>query len=115
MVREYERASAAALHIEDQTFPKRCGHLPGRDVIPVDDMVQKIKAAVDARREPDFVVSSSEGGGIETNRCFRPLYLLYSTDTGAVGNATCRAEGLPPLCSRPSNVSRKSFAPRIRE
>jgi 2,3-dimethylmalate lyase len=56
MVREYERASAAALHIEDQTFPKRCGHLPGRDVIPVNDMVQKIKAAVGARQDPDFVV-----------------------------------------------------------
>jgi 2-methylisocitrate lyase-like PEP mutase family enzyme len=56
MVREYERAGAAALHIEDQTFPKRCGHLPGRDVVPLDDMVQKIKAAVDARRDSDFVL-----------------------------------------------------------
>jgi 2,3-dimethylmalate lyase len=56
MVREYERAGAAALHIEDQTFPKRCGHLPGRDVVPLDDMVQKIKAEVDARRDSDFVL-----------------------------------------------------------
>jgi 2,3-dimethylmalate lyase len=56
MVREYERAGAAAVHIEDQTFPKRCGHILGRDVIPLGEMVQKIKAAVDARHDPDFVI-----------------------------------------------------------
>jgi 2-methylisocitrate lyase-like PEP mutase family enzyme len=56
MVREYERAGAAAVHIEDQTFPKRCGHMLGRDVIPLGEMVQKIKAAVDARHDPDFVI-----------------------------------------------------------
>jgi 2-methylisocitrate lyase-like PEP mutase family enzyme len=55
-VREYERAGAAAMHIEDQTFPKRCGQMPGRDIIPTDEMVQKIKAAVDARQDPDFVI-----------------------------------------------------------
>ena len=55
-VRAYETAGAAAMHIEDQTFPKRCGHLRGRDVIASDEMVQKIKAAVDARCDPDFVI-----------------------------------------------------------
>ncbi|WP_062430749.1 isocitrate lyase/PEP mutase family protein [Herbidospora daliensis] len=55
-VRAYERAGAAALHIEDQTFPKRCGHMLGRHVVARDEMVQKIKAAVDARRDPDFVI-----------------------------------------------------------
>jgi 2-methylisocitrate lyase-like PEP mutase family enzyme len=55
-VRHYEKAGAAAMHIEDQTFPKRCGHMLGRDVIPRDEMVQKIKAAVDARTDPDFVI-----------------------------------------------------------
>lgn len=55
-VSEYERAGAAAMHIEDQTFPKRCGHMLGRNVIPTAEMVQKIKAAVDARRDPDFVI-----------------------------------------------------------
>ena len=53
---EYEKAGAAALHIEDQRFPKRCGHMLGRDVIPVEEMVQKIAAAVEARRDPDFVI-----------------------------------------------------------
>jgi 2-methylisocitrate lyase-like PEP mutase family enzyme len=55
-VREYEKAGAAAMHIEDQTFPKRCGHMLGRQVISTGEMVQKIKAAVDARQDPDFVI-----------------------------------------------------------
>lgn len=52
----YEKAGAAAMHIEDQTFPKRCGHMLGRDVISTDEMTQKIKAAVEARCDPDFVI-----------------------------------------------------------
>jgi 2,3-dimethylmalate lyase len=55
-VRAYEKAGAAAMHIEDQTFPKRCGHMLGREVIPTGEMVEKIKAAVDARRDDDFVI-----------------------------------------------------------
>ncbi|MGI8335905.1 isocitrate lyase/PEP mutase family protein [Actinomadura scrupuli] len=55
-VRQYEKAGAAAMHIEDQTFPKRCGHMLGRDVIPAGEMIQKIKAAVDVREDPDFVI-----------------------------------------------------------
>src|SRR5688572_3737405 len=55
-VREYEAAGAAALHIEDQVWPKRCGFLAGKQVIPLEDMVPKVKAACDARRNADFVV-----------------------------------------------------------
>src|SRR5437879_1271703 len=55
-VHEYERAGVAAIHIEDQVWPKKCGHMEGKQVIPLDEMVQKIRAAVDARRDPDFVV-----------------------------------------------------------
>jgi len=55
-VREYERAGAAAIHIEDQVWPKKCGHMEGKQVIPADEMVQKIHAAVDARQDPDFVI-----------------------------------------------------------
>ncbi|MFG1703736.1 oxaloacetate decarboxylase [Nonomuraea sp. M3C6] len=55
-VREYEAAGAAAMHIEDQTFPKRCGHMLGRHVIAKEEMIQKIKAAVDARCDPDFMI-----------------------------------------------------------
>jgi 2-methylisocitrate lyase-like PEP mutase family enzyme len=55
-VREYERAGVAALHIEDQVWPKKCGHMEGKQVIPTQEMVQKIHAAVEARQDPDFVI-----------------------------------------------------------
>ena len=55
-VRQYERSGVAALHIEDQDFPKRCGHLDDKRVIPVNDMVHKILAAVDARTDDDFTI-----------------------------------------------------------
>ena len=55
-IREYEDAGAAALHIEDQMFPKRCGFLSGKQVIPLDEMASKVRAACDARRDPDLVI-----------------------------------------------------------
>jgi 2-methylisocitrate lyase-like PEP mutase family enzyme len=55
-IRDYEKAGVAGVHIEDQSWPKRCGHLAGKRVIPTAEMVAKIKAACDARRDPDFVV-----------------------------------------------------------
>src|SRR5258707_1266196 len=51
-----ERAGADALQIEDQVFPKRCGHFAGKEVIPAAEMVGKIKAAVDARRDHDLLI-----------------------------------------------------------
>ncbi|MGA8644011.1 isocitrate lyase/PEP mutase family protein [Candidatus Binatus sp.] len=55
-VREYEDAGASALHIEDQVFPKRCGFLAGKQVIAMEDMVPKVRAACDARRDRNLVV-----------------------------------------------------------
>ena len=55
-VRAYERAGVAGLHIEDQQMPKRCGHFDSKQVIDLDEMLGKIKAALDARMDPDFVV-----------------------------------------------------------
>lgn len=55
-VKEMERAGAAGMFIEDQVFPKRCGHMEGKQVIPAEEMVAKVKAAVDARTDPDFVI-----------------------------------------------------------
>ena len=55
-IRQYERSGVAAVHIEDQEFPKRCGHLDNKRVIPTHDMVGKIRAAVDARTDDDFVI-----------------------------------------------------------
>jgi 2-methylisocitrate lyase-like PEP mutase family enzyme len=53
---EYERAGVAGLHIEDQTYPKRCGHLSGKSVIPREEFVDKIKAAVEARTDAELVL-----------------------------------------------------------
>jgi 2-methylisocitrate lyase-like PEP mutase family enzyme len=55
-VEEYESAGAAAFHIEDQVWPKRCGFLEGKQVIPRDEMCAKVRAACDARRDPDLVI-----------------------------------------------------------
>jgi 2-methylisocitrate lyase-like PEP mutase family enzyme len=55
-VRGYEAAGAAGIQLEDQEFPKKCGHTPGRRVIPVEDMVRKIKVATEARRSDDFLI-----------------------------------------------------------
>ncbi len=55
-VREYEKAGVAAIQLEDQVFPKRCGHMLGRKVIPMQEMIEKIKAAVDTRLDDDFVI-----------------------------------------------------------
>lgn len=55
-VRMLERAGAAGIQIEDQVFPKKCGHFKGKDVIPLGEMVQKVKAAVDSRHDGDFQI-----------------------------------------------------------
>src|SRR5262249_19048453 len=55
-VREFEQAGAAGILLEDQVTPKRCGHFQGKQVIPPAEMVLKLRAALDARRDPDFVL-----------------------------------------------------------
>jgi carboxyvinyl-carboxyphosphonate phosphorylmutase len=55
-VREYERCGVAGIHIEDQVFPKKCGHLEGKEIIPREDYVAKIRAACAARRDRDFTI-----------------------------------------------------------
>jgi methylisocitrate lyase len=55
-VRELECAGLAGCHIEDQEFPKRCGHLAGKSIVDLEEMVGKIKTAVGARRDPDFMI-----------------------------------------------------------
>ena len=55
-VREFERAGVAGLHLEDQTFPKRCGHYDDKSVVPVVEMAQKLRAARDAMTDPDIVL-----------------------------------------------------------
>lgn len=55
-VRDYEHAGVAAIHIEDQVSPKRCGHLDDKEVVPAEDWIAKIRAAAAARRNPDFTL-----------------------------------------------------------
>jgi len=57
-VRAFEAAGIAGLHIEDQGFPKRCGHLAGKSLIAAPEMADKIKAAADARRDDDFIIAA---------------------------------------------------------
>lgn len=68
-VRGYEKAGIAAIQLEDQEFPKKCGHTPFRRVIPLEDMVRKIEVAVDSRKSDDFLIiartDSRTGHGIE--------------------------------------------------
>jgi len=66
MVRAFEAAGVAGLFISDQVFPNRCGYMAGKQVIPVEDMLAKLKAALDARRDPDLViVGRSDALGVE--------------------------------------------------
>ena len=53
---EYERAGAAALHVEDQVFPKRCGHLDGKQLVPAEEFSEKVSAMAAARRNSDFMI-----------------------------------------------------------
>lgn len=70
-VQEYEKTGVAGIHIEDQRFPKRCGHLAGKVVLPREEAVKKFKAAVDAKTDPDFFIiartdaEGAVGGSLE--------------------------------------------------
>jgi methylisocitrate lyase len=55
-VEEYESAGVAGIHIEDQTFPKKCGHFEDKGIVPTEEMVQKIRAAADSREDDDFAL-----------------------------------------------------------
>ncbi len=63
---EYERAGAAAIHLEDQVFPKRCGHLDGKSLISAEDMCHKIRAACESRVSDDFlIIARTDARGVE--------------------------------------------------
>jgi 2-methylisocitrate lyase-like PEP mutase family enzyme len=76
-VRAFEKAGMAALMFEDQVWPKRCGHMAGKSVIAAEEMVQKVKAAVDARRDPDFVIvaRTDAAGPLGVDEAIRRLNL----------------------------------------
>ena len=74
-IRSFIKAGVAAVHLEDQVGTKRCGHRPGKELVPAAEMIDRIKAAVDARTDPDFVIMArtdalaSEGLQAATDRC----------------------------------------------
>jgi methylisocitrate lyase len=65
MVRAFEAAGVSGLFLSDQVFPNRCGYLPGKQIIPVEQMLAKLKAALDARRDPDlFIAARTDANGV---------------------------------------------------
>ena len=70
-VRDFEAAGVGAIHIEDQETPKRCGYMPGKVLVPVEEAVGKLRAAIEARRDPEFVIIgrtdavAAAGGGLD--------------------------------------------------
>ncbi|MBI3044255.1 MAG: isocitrate lyase/PEP mutase family protein [Betaproteobacteria bacterium] len=75
--RAFEKAGVAAVMFEDQVWPKRCGHMAGKSVIAADEMVQKVKAACDARLDPDFIIiaRTDAAGPIGVDEAIRRLNL----------------------------------------
>src|SRR5438094_2407983 len=66
MVRAFEAAGVSGLFISDQVFPNRCGYLPGKQIVPVEQMLAKIKAALDARRDRElFIAARTDAAGVE--------------------------------------------------
>ena len=66
MVRAFEAAGVAGFFISDQVFPNRCGYLPGKQIVPVEQMLAKLKAALDARRDPNlFIAARTDAAGVE--------------------------------------------------
>lgn len=65
-VQAYEREGASALHVEDQTFPKKCGHFDDKELLPAEEMIQKLEAALEAREDPAFtIVARTDARAVE--------------------------------------------------
>ncbi len=109
-IRDYERAGVAGVHLEDQAWPKRCGHLAGKRVIPIAEMEAKLKAAVDSRRDADFVVIARtdaiavEGfdAALERGERYRAagadmLFIEAPTSTAQLETIAARFAGIPLL------------------
>jgi methylisocitrate lyase len=83
-VEEFERVGIAGMHLEDQQFPKRCGHLEGKTLVPAKEMAEKIRAAVAARSDPDFVIVARTDAraveGMEAGVARAKLYLEAGAD-----------------------------------
>lgn len=83
-VEEYEAAGVAAIQLEDQVMPKRCGHMDGKGLVSTEDMVSKIRAAVHTRKDPDFVIIARTDAraviGLEEAICRAKAYIQAGAD-----------------------------------
>jgi methylisocitrate lyase len=83
-IRELTRAGVAAVHLEDQVAAKRCGHRPGKELVPTDEMCDRIRVAADARLDPDFVLmartDAAAGEGIDAAIARAQAYLTAGAD-----------------------------------
>lgn len=125
-VREFERAGLAGLFFEDQTTPKRCGYLAGKSVVPAEEMIGKIEAALDARHDPSFVVGARSDAfaiwgleaAIERGRLYREagadLIFLQGLDRLEDLARACREVPGPHLANL-SQVSGRTNQPTIGE
>ncbi len=110
-VRTFESSGAAGLLLEDQTHPKRCGHFPGKSLISCDDMVMKWKAAVDARKDPDFVLIARTDAraveGFEKAAERMNAYLEAGADVGFIEAPQSESElrQIPNLFNKPMLVN----------
>lgn len=86
VVRAFEKAGMAAMMFEDQVWPKRCGHMKGKACIDAAEMVQKVKSAADARRDPDFVIVSrtDSAGTHDVDEAIRRLNLYAEAGADAL-------------------------------
>ena len=102
-VRAFERAGAAMVQLEDQGFPKRCGHLDGKSVIPTAEMCGKLRAALDARRSPDTLILARTDAlaveGLEAALERAEAYLACGVDALFV-EALRDAEQMDAVCAR---------------
>jgi len=109
-VQAYEQAGVAGIHLEDQVMPKKCGHMSGKAVIPADEMVGKIRAAVAARRDPDFVLiartdaAAVEGlpGALDRARAYAAagadvLFVEAPTSEDDIARVASELRGVAPL------------------
>ena len=92
----FEAAGVAGLFIGDQVFPNRCGYLPGKQIIPAEQMLAKVKAMLDARRDPDlFIVARTDAASIEGQDAAieRLLVALLGCHARSVEESPVRASG----------------------
>lgn len=107
-MREYEKSGVAAFHIEDQVSPKKCGHYEGKQVISTAEMVGKIKAAVDTRRDADLLIiartDSRASEGLQSAIDRMNAYLEAGADLGFVEAPQSKAElaAIPQALAKPA-------------